>query len=165
MNPIERGALWLLSRTIPWYPLNGQGLGRTPTDNIPLLIKLSRDPLVIKETRVDAVKGLVDLMDQALAEASKLDRQPVLMLYGLNDEIVPEGPVLAAMRRMPKDGRNREALYAEGYHFLLRDVHGRRVWRDIAAWIENPRAPLPSGADRRAQKILAGKDESSARRD
>ena len=92
MNPVERGVLWFLARTIPWYPLTGQGLGRMPSDNIPMLIRLSRDPLVIKETRVDAVKGLVDLMDEALADAPKLDRQPVLMLYGLNDQIVPEDP-------------------------------------------------------------------------
>jgi alpha-beta hydrolase superfamily lysophospholipase len=165
MNPFERGGLWLLVRTIPWYPLTGQGLNRMPTDNIKMLVKLSRDPLVIKETRVDAVKGLVDLMDQALADASKLDGPPVLMLYGLNDEIVPEDPVFAAMRRMPKDGRNREALYPDGYHFLLRDLHAERIWRDIAAWIEDPHAPLPSGADKRAQKILAEKDEAAARRD
>ena len=164
MNPFERGALWLLSHTIPWYPLTGQGLGRTPTDNIPLLIKLSRDPLVIKQTRVDAVKGLVDLMGEALADAPKLDRQPVLMLYGLNDQIVPEDPVLAAMRRMPKDGRNREALYPNGYHFLLRDVHAKHVWRDIATWIENPHAPLPSGADARARAMLSGKGKAAASR-
>ena len=59
----------------------------------------------------------------------------------------PEDPVLAAMRRMPKDGRNREALYRDGYHMLLRDLHAKHIWRDIAAWIENPHAPLPSGAD------------------
>jgi alpha-beta hydrolase superfamily lysophospholipase len=165
MSAPSRGVLWLLAHTIPWYPLNGQGLGRLPSDNIPMLIRLSRDKLMIHETRVDAVKGLVDLMDEALADSSKLDGPPVLMLYGLNDEIVPESPVIQAMRRMPKNGRNRAALYSGGYHMLLRDLRAERVWQDIAAWIGNPRAGLPSGADARADRLLARGNESAAKRD
>ena len=165
MSPVEKGVLWLLARTIPWYPLTGQGLGRMPSDNIPMLRRLSRDRKVIHETRVDAVEGLVDLMDEALADASRLDGPPVLMLYGLNDQIVPESPAIAAMRLMPKDGRNRAALYTGGYHMLLRDLKAERVWRDIAAWIDDPRAPLPSGADARAQKLLTGTDRAAGNRD
>ena len=165
MNPVEKGVLWLLARTIPWYPLTGEGLGRVPSDNIPMLRRLSRDRKVIHETRVDTVEGLVDLMDRALADASRLDGPPVLMLYGLNDQIVPESPVIEAMRRKPKDGRNRAALYTGGYHMLLRDLKAERVWRDVAAWIGDPRAKLPSGADARAQKLLAGKDGTAEKRD
>ena len=69
------------------------------------------------------------------------------------------------MRLMPKDGRNRTALYTGGYHMLLRDLKAERVWRDIAAWIDDPRAPLPSGADARAQKLLAGTDRTAGNRD
>jgi len=165
MSPVEKGVLWLLARTIPWYPLTGQGLGRIPSDNVPMLRRLSRDRKVIKETRVDSVKGLVDLMDAALAAAPRLDGPPVLMLYGLNDQIVPENPVIEAMRLMPKDGRNRAALYTGGYHMLLRDLKAERVWRDVAAWIGDPRAKLPSGADARAQKLLARSDKAAANRD
>ena len=79
------------------------------------------------------------------------------MLYGLNDQIVPEDPVLAAMRRCRRTASNREALYPGGYHMLLRDVHAKRVWRDIAAWIEDPHANLPSGADARGAERAAGR--------
>jgi len=30
------------------------------------------------------------------------------------------------------------------------------VWRDVLAWIEDPAAPLPSGAERRALARLDG---------
>ena len=30
---------------------------------------------------------------------------------------------------------------------LTRDLQGETVWRDIDAWLADPRAPLPSGAD------------------
>ena len=32
------------------------------------------------------------------------------------------------------------------------------VWKDIAAWIKNPKAPLPSKADKRPLSILTAKD-------
>jgi alpha-beta hydrolase superfamily lysophospholipase len=155
MNPLQRGLLWFFARTIPWYPLTGQGLNRKPSDNIEMLKALSRDPKVIRETRIDTIEGLVDLMDAALEAAAKLDGAPVLMLYGRNDEIVPESPVLAAMRRMPRNGRNRAAFYPRGYHMLLRDLEGETVWRDIAAFMAAPGQPLPSGADARARAPMA----------
>ena len=46
---------------------------------------------------------------------------------------------------------------------LLRDLQARTVWVDIAAWITDPGAPLPSGADERAATILA-KDAAPAER-
>jgi hypothetical protein len=30
---------------------------------------------------------------------------------------------------------------------LLRDLQAEVVWKDIAAWIDRPNLPLPSGAD------------------
>jgi hypothetical protein len=35
---------------------------------------------------------------------------------------------------------------------LLRDLQGETVWRDILAWMEDPRAPLPSGAEEQAAR-------------
>ena len=160
MGPLQEGVLWLLARTIPWYPLTGEGLQIQASDNIAMLRALGRDPKVIKETRVDAVEGLVGLMDAALAAASKLNGSPTLTLYGLKDEIVPENPVIAAIRRMPDNGRNRAAFYPQGWHMLLRDLQAERVWRDIVAWIADPAAPLPSGADARAQRLLTASHEN-----
>ena len=51
--------------------LTGSGLHILPSDNIPMLREFSRDPLVIKETRVDTIKGLVLLMSEALEAAPR----------------------------------------------------------------------------------------------
>jgi acylglycerol lipase len=155
MNPFQTAGLWFFARTIPWYPATADGLDIVPSDNIEMLRALARDPKVIKETRMDTIEGLVDLMDAALDAAPRLDGPPTLTLYGLKDEIVPDSPVIAAIRRMPANGRNRAALYEGGYHMLLRDLEAERVWRDIAAWMADTRVALPSGADGRATRLLA----------
>jgi len=51
------------------------------------------------------------------------------------------------VRRLPAIPRT-VAFYPDGYHMLLRDRQGAVVIWDIAAWIDNQYAGLPSGADR-----------------
>ena len=157
MPALYRAALWLGAHTIPWAKVSGRGLKIQPSDNIEMLRALGRDLLVIKETRIDAIHGLVGLMDVALAAAPGLEL-PALLLYGEKDEIVPEDPTLALWRSLPEAARARQrrALYAEGFHMLLRDLSAETVWRDIAAWIADPAAPLPSGAEERALARLNG---------
>mgnify|MGYP003341831275 CR=1 FL=1 len=48
---------------------------------------------------------------------------------------------------LPKREDSRLAFYRNGYHLLLRDKEGPRVAADVAAWIGDHEAPLPSGAD------------------
>ena len=155
MNPFQRGALWLLSSTMPFLTLTGEGLNRQPSDNIQMLRALGRDPLIIRHTRVDAIKGLVDLMDAAAAAGPRLDHTKLLMIYGMKDEIVPKQPVLDVMRGLPARAGTVRALYDGSWHMMLRDLKAEIVWRDIAGWMEDAAAPLPSGADRRAAAILA----------
>ena len=152
----QRLALAVASRTVPWLEVSGRGLNKKPSDNLEMLKALSRDPLVIKDTRVDALAGLADLMDEALAAAPRL-AGPILVLYGETDEIIPRKPTLRMLRGLPPDpeGRRRVALYAKGFHMLLRDLEAGTVWRDIEAWLADPAAPLPSGADARARRWLA----------
>jgi len=144
----QRATLWLAAHTVPALPLSGRGLKITPSDNIEMLIQLGRDPLVIKGTRVDAINGLVDLMDEAMTAAAGLDGR-TLILYGGRDEIIRSGPTQAMFARLPKAGAasRRLAVYPEGYHMLLRDLQAETVWRDIAHWLGDPDKPLPSGAD------------------
>jgi len=118
------------------------------SDNINMLRQLGRDPLVIKATRVDAMYGLTDLMGVALENAGQL-KTPTLVLYGEHDQIVPREPVMQMLKRMPGPPQTQVAFYKNGYHMLLRDLQAEKPWSDIAAWIENRLAPLPSGADRR----------------
>ena len=146
----QTAALWLSAHTVPGMTLTGRGLRIVPSDNVEMLRALSRDPLVIKKTRIDAVFGLVNLMDAALAAAPNLDRR-VLILYGERDELIPKEPVRQFLADLPEagDATRRVVIYENGYHMLLRDLQAETVWADIAAWIADAREPLPSGSDAR----------------
>lgn len=156
LGVVPRASLWLLSRTIPWYPLTGQGMRIQASDNIAMLRALGRDPLYIRETRVDAIHGLVNAMDAAVGTPARL-RTPALIVYGARDEVIPEKPIFDMIRRLPENAGHRPALYDTGWHMLLRDLMAKTVLDDISAWISDPAAPLPSGADRAAQAALAEK--------
>ena len=151
----QRITLWLSAHTIPAVPLSGRGLKIKPSDNIEMLIQLGRDPLVIKGTRVDAINGLVDLMDDAMNAAGKLDGR-MLILYGGLDEIIKSGPTKTMLDRLPATGTARRtlAVYPGGYHMLLRDLDAETVWNDIGHWLESPDSALPSRADRNAATLL-----------
>jgi acylglycerol lipase len=153
MNVAERVALWAGNALFPGTTLTGRGLNITPSDNIEMLRALSRDPLIIKETRIDTIKGLVDLMDLALASGPRIAGVPMLLLYGAHDEIVPASPTRQLIAGLPQAerGESRIGWYEHGYHMLLRDLDARLVVGDVAAWIGDHRAGLPSGADRRAR--------------
>ena len=56
---------------------------------------------------------------------------------------------------MPRPVGSRRAFYKSGYHMLLRDTEAKTLWRDIAAWIDDPTKALPSGADKKAEELLA----------
>jgi acylglycerol lipase len=160
-GPIQSGALWLAAHTMPWAEVTGEGLNVHPSDNIAMLRDLGRDPLVIKATRIDAVYGLVNLMDLAYEAAPRL-RRPALVLYGSREDILPGSAVLATLRRLPADAGRRPciALYPKGYHMLLRDLEAATVRDDIVAWIADPAAPLPSGGDALAAQVMATDDDS-----
>ncbi len=148
MGLLPKAALFIAARFFPDAVLSGSGLGIRISDNNAVLRQMARDPLIIKETRVDAVYGLVELMDSALAAAPFLD-VPLLLMYGAHDEVVPRRPVAEFVAHLPAEPRRlrRFAYYPAGYHLLLRDLDGGMVASDIASWIADPRPPLPSGAD------------------
>ncbi len=159
MNVFERVALWVGIHVLPSTTVTGQGIIHVqPSDNITMLRALSDDPLILKGARVDAIYGLVDLMDAALNDAPKLD-VPLLYLYGDRDEIVPKPPTELMIEHLPADARFRQrvAWYPNGYHMLLRDLGGAVVTGDIASWIAARDAPLPSGADLYAGSVLGRK--------
>ena len=150
MNVFMRSSLWLATNLAPGLAVTGRAVGRVATDNRDALLKLSRNPLTIKETRFEAVGGVVDLMDAALAAAPRL-RVPALLLYGGKDEIIPARATRATWASLPPEPRR--AFYPAGYHLLLRD-RGRAVpIDDILAWIRRPAAPLL--AEEAAARFLA----------
>lgn len=151
-------ALWLAAHTVPWLKLTGRGIKRHPSDNLDMLRAQWLDPMVIKETRVDALWGLTNLMDQALEASARL-RGPVLILQGEHDDIIPPEATQDMLRRLGATPAGvRIAFYPNGYHMLLRDLQAEIVWADIAAWMEAPDQPLPSTADRREKTARTALD-------
>ena len=149
MSWYQTVALWVAAHTLPGAPVTGRGLGIQASDNIEALKAMGRDPLVIKETRIDAVFGLVGLMDQAMADAPTIDA-PALVLYGLHDQLIPEDALKEMLARLPAEPRHlrRIAFYEQGWHLLLHDLQRQTVWDDILAFVTRPDAPLPSAAER-----------------
>lgn len=147
MSPIQTLALEVAAHTIPWLELTGGGLEIRPSDNLSMLRAYSADALVIKKTRVDALWGVTNIMDLAMVEAIRLP-EPALLLYGERDEIIPQDAFCAMLKRIPERRRGiRIVLYRKGWHMLTRDLQGERVMEDIAAWVGNRGARMPSGEE------------------
>jgi alpha-beta hydrolase superfamily lysophospholipase len=153
MNLFLRAGLWLFSHTVPGMEVTGAGFVHVEaSDNRQAIRRLSDDPLTLHATRWDAVRGLVNLMDAALAAAPHF-HAPALFMYGGHDQLIPDRATAATWRALPSG--EREAYYPAGYHLLLRDLDRITPIEDVIAWIERPNDPLPSGADRAAAAWLA----------
>ncbi|MEX1035010.1 MAG: lysophospholipase [Sneathiella sp.] len=140
LNIFYKAVLWTAAHTFPDVTLTGQGMGIQASDNVSMLQNLGADPLFIKETRIDSLYGLVNIMDAAYDTAEEIT-PPVLLLYGANDQLVPKEPVEEMAARLP-DGAD-IVFYENGWHMLMRDLQGPVVWRDIADWITTRN--IPSG--------------------
>ncbi len=116
-----------------------------PTDNTAELRRMSRDPLMIRATRFDTLSGLVDLMESASVKLGQV-RAPTFLAYGAHDEIIKKAPMALALRRAGAPPNMRTVWYPEGYHILNRDSQSVRVFADVAVFLRNPAAALPSGA-------------------
>ncbi len=136
-NPFYRVALMTAASLLPGREVTGRGLERRASDNDAVLIALGRDPLVIKGTRLDAIAGLVRLMDEAVAKAPDLNL-PVLVLAGARDEIIAPDVILGFAARLGSDACQR-VVYPNGWHLLLRDLQRERVWQDIVQWLDGHR--------------------------
>ena len=152
MNVFLRAGLWLFANLVPGLTVTGRLARVTASDNREAIKRLSQDPLTLHETRFDAVRGLVDLMDAALAAAPHF-HAPALFLYGGKDELIPDKATVATWHGLP-DGPVR-AFYPAGYHLLLRDHERMTPIDDILYWMRHPDQALPSGGDRAAAVWLA----------
>lgn len=138
--------LWVGAHTFPYRavtPPKGVVRRIVASDNNAMLNKIWRDPLMIKTTRIDAVYGLVRLMETASQGAGHI-KAPTAFLYGAKDQIIPRASALRAAQRLPAAART--ATYANGYHMLLRDKQADVVWKDVVSFLRDPAAPFPSGA-------------------
>ena len=140
----QRNALRFAAHVVPEKTLTGKGLDITPSDNIDMLRALGRDPLVIKETRIDTIYGLTELMETALLSSAQL-ATPTLILYGEKDEIIRPEATCIMFNRLPEESTIRLVLYPDGYHMLMRDLQANIVLQDAVTWIKNQGTILPSG--------------------
>ena len=140
--------LRLLAHIMPGVTLTGDGLGIKPSDNLEMLRALSRDPLIIKATRIDAMYGLTNLMEAAMVSSETL-KTPTLILYGARDEIIPTDAFCEMLSKLPDSETSKWRLmfYPSGYHMLSRDLQGEVVIHDMVTWMRDQTALLPSDAE------------------
>jgi len=135
MPLLYRIALWTAAHLLPSMTVTGKGLKIWPSDNIDMLRAISRDPLFQKETRSDAVWGLVNLMDQARKTPKKITTAPpILIVYGAKDQIIPAAPTKAVIAELGNKAEVHE--YPNGYHMLLRDLGREAPLKDIVSWVD-----------------------------
>ncbi|MBB5518726.1 alpha/beta fold hydrolase [Amphiplicatus metriothermophilus] len=142
----------LAASVAPGKTVTGERAGRRATDNVEILRAMFADPLVIKDTRLDAVLGVVRLMGAAWDASDEIGGR-ILVLYGRKDEIIPVRKMQHAAARLC--GRVETRVYAEGWHLLFRDLQAERVWRDVAAWTAE------TGAAQRWRPTARGADAAS----
>jgi acylglycerol lipase len=132
----HRAALWLAAHSTPWWKLSGEGLHLMPSDNIPMLRALARDPLYQHRARADAVYGLVNLMDEGYDASGRMSGTPILFMYGEKDQIIPRGPTEKVAAELGANAILKQ--YPNGYHMLLRDLQAQTVWEDVMNWTNKP---------------------------
>ena len=150
MSWAMQAALFLAASLVPGLTVARGPVPIRASDNNEALLQLSRNPLTIKQTRVDTLRGLVDLMDAALAVAP-MWKAPSLFLYGAHDELVPKAATLRLWRTLPAG--TPQAFYADGWHLLTRDLHRDVLIADIADFVVS--GALPEARMRAAREWLA----------
>ncbi len=139
MPLLYRIALFAAAHTWPGLILSNSAASRVvtiyPSDNIEMMRALGRDPLFQKQTRADALFGLVNLMDEARAAPARITATPppILLLTGLKDMVIPRAPTDGVIADL--GARADVRRYDNGYHMLLRDLGGPKVNQDVAGWI------------------------------
>ena len=137
-----RLALFLGAHLLPGMILSNSAASHVvtivPSDNVPMLRALGRDPLFQRRTRTDTLYGLVNLMDEAQSAPDRITTTPpILFLYGARDQIIPAAPtkaVIAALQTKPGVPLTIRH-YENGYHMLMRDLDGATVAQSVVDWL------------------------------
>ncbi len=148
LNPATSASFNFLLRTAPSLGAASAMPGLVTTDNDADQERIRADPLNVQSVRVDVAAAMLDMHGATRPAMPRCCASPSLFLFGANDRVIQQAPTIAALRDLPPQGGARVALYRDGWHTLLRDLHRDVVAADILAFAQNPRAPLPSGAER-----------------
>jgi alpha-beta hydrolase superfamily lysophospholipase len=147
-GPVNTAGLWIAARAMGERPVDTPEWAvkvRPASDNRLELFRNGRDPNSILSTRIDALYGLVDLMETASMRLGQV-RAPTLLLYGANDNVIQRDPMRLALERAGDRPGLRTGFYPDGWHILNRDLQAEVMYRDVEAWLRDAAAPLPSGA-------------------
>ncbi|MFC0634567.1 alpha/beta fold hydrolase [Brevundimonas balnearis] len=143
---LNRASLWVSARlmgSLALTPPDWAVRDILASDNIPELRRMGADPEMIFETRLDAIYGLVELMEQAARRLGEI-RGPTLLAYGGRDQIIEAGPMRRALARAGAPANLRTAFYPDGHHLLVRDLGRARVLGDVLSFLRDPGLPPPS---------------------
>lgn len=127
---------------MPAMAMSASAGGIAASDNRAALERFGRDPLTIREARLDLVGGVMDSMDAAVAALPDCCAVPTLILTGGNDQVIPTRIARRVLRELPPRDDRRILHYPDGWHLLLRDAVRARVVADIVTWVGDQRAPL-----------------------
>jgi alpha-beta hydrolase superfamily lysophospholipase len=154
MGPLYRGGVWFARHVFPGFVGTARDVPNPvwASDNIAALERLSRDPLTLKEVRLDVLAGVAGLMDEAARQVGTITA-PCLWLYGAHDQVVPAKATLESWRRTRQV---RQAYYGHGYHLLLRDRARAVPTADLLGFLRDPAGPLVSSAEIAAAAWRAG---------
>lgn len=129
-----RVVLRLAAAVTPRKTLTGKSAGRQATDNIPLLRSMIADPLIIKDTRIDSIRGLVQLMGEGYRASATVGGK-ILIQTGERDELVPLRAQKATAARLCGDVSFK--LYPEGWHLIFGDLRRADVFADDIAFVDD----------------------------
>jgi acylglycerol lipase len=145
---VNKTSLWIVSRTLGDLAVEPPDFIAShiiASSNILELVRNGHDPESILATRFDTISGLVDLMQSASVSLGRT-RVPTLLLYGAHDQVVEPGPMRRALLNAGEAPNLQTAYYPHAWHLLDRDLDAEIMYRDVAAWLADSDAPLPSGA-------------------
>lgn len=154
MPILYRVTLNLAASVAPGKTLTGESAGRQASDNIEFLRAMYEDPNVVKETRLDAVLGVVRMMGEGWDASDEISGD-FLVVYGEKDDIIPIRKMKKAAARLSGDIDARG--YPLSWHLILADLERAGPVADIADWIE-------ARADRKPPPLAQGQEQAVSNR-
>jgi alpha-beta hydrolase superfamily lysophospholipase len=154
MPVFYRATLNLAASVMPGKTLTGESAGRQASDNIEFLRVMYEDPNVVKETRLDAVLGVVRMMGEGWDASDEISGD-FLVVYGERDDIIPVKKMKKTAARLSGDVDARS--YPQSWHLVLADMERAAPLNDIADWIS-------ARADRKPPPLARGEEQAVSNR-
>ncbi len=154
MPILYRVTLNLAASVAPGRRLTGESAGRQASDNIEFLRAMYEDLHVVKETRLDAVLGVVRMMGEGWDASDEISGD-FLVVFGEKDDIIPVKKMKRAATRL--SGAIDARAYPQSWHLILADLERASPVSEIADWIE-------ARADRKPPPLAQGQEQAVSNR-